>query len=733
MSARARELAARHSAILEAALDCIITIDDQGHVLEFNPAAERTFGYTREEAIGRPIDSLIIPPALRSRHRRGLSRFRATGEERVLNRRIEIEAMRSDGSTFPVELAISSVILRGRQAFTAYLRDISERRESERRLEAANERYRTLVESLPTVVYEAEFGANGAWRYVSPQIEQLLGFAPDDWLTDPTLWYNQIHVEDRQQALIQEEALLSKPIGEPVVSEYRMLTRAGRIVWVRDEAVVVADGSTPPTHMRGVILDITERKGLEARLSRHAFYDSLTGLPNRALFMERLERAIAHLHRKPNGMIAVLFLDLDNFKVVNDTLGHGAGDVMLTRVANRLVESARATDTPARLGGDEFTILLEGLNDPADALHMAARMSELLAAPMQIEGRELVTSVSVGIGLSADGKVSAEELVGQADIAMYRAKQNGTAQAQLFDAAMSEEAWRRLELERELRQAIDKGELELRYQPVVDLDSGALQQVEALVRWNHPQRGWLPPDAFVPFAETTGLITGLDHLVLRTACRQLADWIKRHPAAAQLTVAVNLSPRQFRTPGIVEVTSSALEETGLDPARLKFEITESVAVLDTETTTMLIRALKALGVGVVIDDFGVGYSGLDYVKRFDVDGIKIDRSFVAGLGKRREDTAIVAAATAFAMALDLSIVAEGIESVDQLRRLRKLGCHSGQGYLISPPVTGDAVERLLRSKGVLLPGAAEPRPTSSENAPPRRRLQPAIPAAVNTP
>ena len=523
------------------------------------------------------------------------------------------------------------MLLAGRQAFTAYLRDISERRESERRLEAANERYRTLVESLPTVVYEAEFGANGAWRYVSPQIEQLLGFPPEAWLNDPTLWYNQIHVDDRQQALIQEEALLAKPIGEPVVSEYRMLTRAGRIVWVRDEAVIVAGGSAPPTHMRGVILDITERKGLEARLSQHAFYDSLTGLPNRALFMERLERAIAHLHREPNGMIAVLFLDLDNFKVVNDTLGHGAGDVMLTRIANRLVETARAADTPARLGGDEFTILLEGLDGPADALHMAARLSEQLAAPMQIEGRDFVTTVSIGIGLSADGRVSAEELVGQADIAMYRAKQNGKAQAQLFDAAMSEEAWRRLELERELRHAIEKGELELRYQPVIDLDSGALQQVEALVRWNHPQRGWLPPDAFIPFAETTGLITGLDHLVLRTACRQLAGWIARHPAAAKLTIAVNLSPRQFRTPGIVEVTAKVLEETGLDPARLKFEITESVAVLDTETTTMLIRALKSLGVGVVIDDFGVGYSGLDYVKRFDVDGIKIDRSFVAGL------------------------------------------------------------------------------------------------------
>jgi diguanylate cyclase (GGDEF)-like protein/PAS domain S-box-containing protein len=696
----AREIEAHHSAILEAALDCIITIDHEGLVREFNPAAERTFGYRRSEVIGRTLAELIVPPALRAAHRDGLARYLSTAEAHILDRRIEMEAMRRDGTIFPVEIAVTRLELSGKPAFTAYLRDISERRDSERQLLAAEERYRNLVESLPTVVYEADFGADGAWRYVSPQIEGLLGFPPEDWLADPTLWFTQIHFDDRELALIQEHALRSKPPGQPVVSEYRMLTQTGRIVWIRDEAVVVPVDSGTPTQMRGVIVDITERKHLEAKLSRHAFYDNLTGLPNRALFMERLERAIAHRLRQSQGMIAVLFLDLDDFKVVNDTLGHAAGDSLLTTVANRLASTARPIDTPARFGGDEFTVLLEALEGPEDALQVAARLAERLAEPMEVGGRDLIVSVSIGIGITSDGLTSAEDLVSQADIAMYRAKENGKSRAQLYDIAMSKEAWRRLELERELRRAIEMGELCVHYQPVVNLHSGAIEQLEALVRWDHPERGLLQPDEFVPFAETTGLITRLDRFVLRQACSQLATWQSRYPAANELSVAVNLSPREFRAPGIVDEVSRVLHASGLDPSRLKLEITESLAMLDGGMMPLLIRGLNDLGVRVIIDDFGVGYSGLDYVKRLDVDGLKIDRSFVAGLGRRREDTAIVTAAAAFAKALDLSVVAEGIETVDQLERLRRLGCQSGQGFLISPPLTSEEIEAMLKSNRI---------------------------------
>lgn len=691
----ARDIAAHHGAILDAAFDCIITIDEQGSVLEFNRAAERTFGYSREEAVGRPIHELIVPVHLRQAHRRGLRRFRRTGQARILGHPVETEAMRRDGSIFPAELAISSVELDGRMAFTAHLRDISGRRDAEQQLRSAKERYRALVESLPTVVYEADFGAAGAWRYVSPQIEALLGFPAQAWLDDPTLWFNQIHPDDRPTAMVQEQALRAKPAGEAVVSEYRMLTKSGRLVWIRDEAVLVPGADDAAVQMRGLIIDITERKRLEAKLSRHAFYDSLTGLPNRALFMERLERAIAHRRRQEEGQIGVLFLDLDNFKVINDTLGHAAGDALLTSVASRLSAALRPMDTPARFGGDEFTILVEALESPAEALRIAARVAERLAEPIQLGERELVTTVSIGIGISVDGLASADELVSQADIAMYRAKENGKAQVQLFDVAMSKQAWQRLELERELRRAIDGGELRVHFQPIVDLETKAITSLEALARWQHPQRGLLEPAEFVPFAEVAGLITRLDDWVMRAACAQLADWRRRLPGADGIAVAVNLSPRHFRMPGVVEATDEVLRASGLPPACLHLEITESAAMLDNELMPQLMRGLHRLGVRVLIDDFGVGYSGLDYVKRLPVDGLKIDRAFVAGLGVRREDSAIVSAAAAFAQALGLTIVAEGIETPDQWDRLRALGCHYGQGFLISPPLDPAAMEELL--------------------------------------
>jgi PAS domain S-box-containing protein len=311
-----RDSAARESAILESALDCIITIDHSGIVREFNPAAERTFGYTRSEVIGTEMAEMLIPPNLREAHRRGLARYMSTGEGPVIGRRIEIEAMRRDGSIFPVELAISRVGIPGTPMFTAYLRDISDRVESDRQLRAAEERYRSLVESLPAVVYLADFGAEGAWQYVSPQIEALLGFTPEAWLGDPANWLRQVHPEDRELVLAREDAFRSSTRGQSAVSEYRMLKRSGEVVWIRDEAVLVPVDTGRPVQMRGVIVDITERKNLEDKLSRHAFYDTLTGLPNRTLFMERLEHAIARRARGSDDLLAVLFLDIDDFKVI---------------------------------------------------------------------------------------------------------------------------------------------------------------------------------------------------------------------------------------------------------------------------------------------------------------------------------------------------------------------------------------------------------------------------------
>ncbi len=691
---------ARTRSILEAALDCIISIDHRGIVQEFNPAAERTFGYARDEVVGRELAEMIVPPALRDAHRRGIERYLESSVPHVLGKRIEVDAMRSDGSTFPIELAISRVEGPGAPSFTAYLREITGRLESELQLRAADERYRTLVEHLPAVVYVAEAGGAGAWSYVSPQIETTLGFTPEEWMADPDLWARQLHPDDRDAVIAADEATLARRAEATLVSEYRILTKTGDLVWVRDEMVAIAVEHGRPTQIRGVMVDITERKQLEERLTQHAFYDTLTGLPNRVLFMERLEHALARQERSRPGSVAVMFLDVDDFKVINDTLGHGPGDRVLAAIGARLASVARRIDTPARFGGDEFTLLLEDMDSLEDVTAVAERVAEQFVEPFRVDDHELTLSASLGIAIATDGSITGEELVRHADIAMYRAKENGKSRFEIYHEQLSVAAWRRLELESELRRALERGEFRVHFQPIVQLADERLSGIEALIRWEHPQRGLLNPAEFVPFAESSGLIVPIDRFVLGEACRQLAAWDRDGAVQVdELTVSVNLSAREFRAPGIVETIADVLATTGLDPGRLKIEITESVTLLDGEVTTAILEGIGRLGVHLVIDDFGIGYSGLDYVKRFAVDALKIDRSFVAGLGLEREDTAIVSATIAFAHALGLSVTAEGIETSEQLRLLRELGCEAGQGYLFSRPVPAHELRGRLLGRG----------------------------------
>ena len=692
----ARRSEARKGAILESALDCVITIDHLGFVHEFNPAAERTFGYAKADAVGRELAELIVPPHLRDAHRRGIAHYLVTGEGPVLDRRIEIEAMRADGSLFPVELAISRVDLPGSPVFTAYVRDISERIGAERRLRDAEERYRTLVERLPAVVYIADFGSGEEWRYVSPQIEAMLGFTPAEWLADRTLWARQMHPADLELVTAADEQLRSNPGGERSASEYRMSTRDGEVVWIRDEATLIPADGDRPAQLQGVMIDITERKRLEERLTHQAFYDPLTGLPNRALFIERLDHALVRAARRPDDLVAVLFLDIDDFKVINDTLGHAAGDLLLAAVSKRLTAGSRPGDTAARFGGDEFTILLEDVTGGVDEVaRIAGRIAGRLAAPIEIGDRRLTVSASIGIAIASSTEDRAEDLVRQADVAMYRAKQNGKAGHEIYDEKMSVEVWRRLELERDLRRAIDGGELVVFYQPILDLETGEITEVEALVRWEHPERGLLQPADFIPFAESTGLILEIDRFVLERACRQAREWQRRDGPDRVLAVGVNLSGREFRVPGIVGAVADVLASTGLPSASLKLEITETVMMLEGDTAESIIRGLTGLGARVVIDDFGVGYSALNYLRRFAADTLKVDRSFVAGLGRNRADGAIITATIALARALDLSVTAEGIETREQLGLLRELGCDRGQGYLFSPAVPADELTAML--------------------------------------
>jgi diguanylate cyclase (GGDEF)-like protein len=430
------------------------------------------------------------------------------------------------------------------------------------------------------------------------------------------------------------------------------------------------------------------------QLTRQAFRDALTGLPNRALFMDRLSHGLTRARRR-HEHVAVLFLDLDRFKVINDTLGHTVGDQLLVEVSNRLGSSLRPGDTVARLGGDEFGLLLEDVADAETAELVALRIEAELAKPLSFEGREVFVTASIGIALSSERLGTPEEVLRDADLAMYHAKAKGKARHEIFDGTMSAPALDRMDLEMDLRSAIANRDFRLHYQPILRLETGRIVEVEALIRWQHEKRGLLQPDAFIGLTEETGLIVPIGQWVLTEACRQARAWQIEFPRAPALGMSVNLSAKQFQNPKLVEEITDALTMSGLDPACLKLEITESVVMQDVPATLAKLHELKDLGIRLAIDDFGTGYSSLGYLKRFPVDTLKIDRSFVKGLSHEGGDSAIVRAVVTVAKSLNMDVTAEGIETEQQRLELKALGCDLGQGFLFGRPTTPEHLKPLL--------------------------------------
>ncbi|MBA3533786.1 MAG: EAL domain-containing protein, partial [Ardenticatenales bacterium] len=436
---------------------------------------------------------------------------------------------------------------------------------------------------------------------------------------------------------------------------------------------------------------ISERKAFEEQLAHHAFHDTLTGLPNRTLFHDRVERALARAVRQGH-YIAILFLDLDRFKVVNDSLGHGLGDELLIQVAQRLQDCVDEESTVARLGGDEFTILLEKVTDVTHATHVAERIATALRAPVTLEHRTLFITTSIGIVLNGSEHSRPDDLLRDADVAMYRAKARGKAQYEVYDASMNTQALERLELETDLRQAVERGEFEIYYQPLVLHGSpsegtpGRIIGTEALIRWQHPRHGLVSPGKFIPLAEEMGLILPMGQWILKEACQQLRKWQRAFPGDPPLLVSVNLSARQFQQATLVAQIAQVLQESSLLPKCLKLEITESVLMEDAAATLETLRRLKELGVQLSVDDFGTGYSSLSYLKRFPIDMLKIDRSFVQGLEDKSGDRAIVLAIISLAHTLNLEVIAEGVETRQQATILHEMGCKIGQGYYFARPM-----------------------------------------------
>jgi diguanylate cyclase (GGDEF)-like protein/PAS domain S-box-containing protein len=542
-------------------------------------------------------------------------------------------------------------------------------------------------------VYEP--GVNGQCLYISPSIERVLGYSQDDWISDGGLWDRLLHPEDADR-VISNEAECARS-GEFLVQEYRISRADGRVVWIRDEMTVVRghDGQSDPLFF-GVFLDVTDRKRMEAELERLALYDSLTGLPNRALFNDRLNQAVER--RGAAQATAVYFLDVDRFKRINDSLGHAAGDEVLREVAARVQRMLRPEDTVARFGGDEFTVLCESVGGVLEAVGVADRLQREIAQPLRAGGAELRLSASIGIALAEPGEhVECSRLVEDADAAMYRAKERGGARTELFDVAMRERAVTALSIEQELQHGLERGELRLFYQPLVSLTSGEIVGAEALIRWQHPERGLLAPDSFLPVAEESGLIVEVGAWAVGEACRRLRDWDRRNGGPSPFGLAVNLSARELTHPDVVSTVLNAVRRSALEPGRLTIEVTESTAMADRDSGFRALRELSTAGVRIAIDDFGTGYSSLDHLREMPADILKIDRSFVAGMTANSPDSALVAAAIAMGRALEMEVVAEGIETSEQVADLRELGCPLGQGYLFARPLPPEEIDSLLGS------------------------------------
>jgi diguanylate cyclase (GGDEF)-like protein/PAS domain S-box-containing protein len=555
---------------------------------------------------------------------------------------------------------------------------------------------RTLLDQLPAILYISEVGVEGRWLYVSAGAEAILGFSPSEWVDDPGLWARQMHPDDRARIFAREESL-----AEPTMpDEYRLRHRDGRTVWVRDEAALATDAEGR-LRWHGVISDVTDRKLAEAELERRAdviryqaVHDPLTSLPNRALFQDRLVQALA----RPGAQIAVVLLDIDNFKLVNDSLGHSAGDELLMKIAPRLQTALRPGDTIARLGGDEFVVLLDRIPDERSAASVAERIVAAFEAPFELSAGEHFAKASLGIAIAGAEGSEPASLIRDADAAMYQAKARGRARFEIFDRAMRARSVERLSVENDLRRALMRQELHVVYQPIVSLRDSSIVSVEALLRWEHPTRGLLLPADFIAVAEESGLIEPIGRFVLDTACSQAARWHALRPDARPLGIAVNLSVRQFTQRALEATVAATLAESGVEPSSLCLEITESVLLEEPQGVADTIRRLSRLGVRFVLDDFGTGYSSLAYLSGLPIDGLKVDQSFVRALGTDERSTAITTAIVRMAQALSLEVIAEGVEAAHQLRALRALRCELGQGFLFHGALTAEAIAELLQAE-----------------------------------
>jgi len=682
-----RRAVVTNQALIDAIPDLIVRVNQDGVYLDAILSDNMKSLFPPDDFIGKCMSDVHEPEFVQERMYYVKQAFQ-TGKIQFHEYQLLI-----DGNCHYEE---ARLFVSGENEVTMLIRDMTERKQSEIAVQESEERYRLLAENINDLV--CLHHPDGRYLYVSPSCEALLGYRYDEMLgQDP---YSFFHPDDCDR--IRQQVHIRAMKGQIIPIIYRMRQKSGDYIWFETLTKPITDARGQIVQLQTTSRDVTKRVQVQNQLEHDALHDALTGLPNRHLLIERLELSIHRAKRLDNYHFAVLFLDLDRFKVVNDSLGHLAGDKLLIAIAQRLQATVSGIDFIARLGGDEFVILLDEIKDIQEAIHNTERILAELQIPLMIEGREVYTTCSVGIVLGTKDYTHASHLLRDADIAMYRAKNKGKARYEIFDVEMHMQALHRMHLENDLRRAIKCQEFVLHYQPIIQLDNGYLVGFEALIRWQHPSQGLKYPDGFIGVAEEIGMITALDYWALRTACQQLTEWQTTFPNLPKLKISVNLSAQDLQRSNLLEEVDRILAQTHIDSHCLTLEITESMLIEDIQSTILLLSQLKARAIQISIDDFGTGYSSLSYLHRLPIDNLKVDRSFVNQMQEGKRNHQIVETIATLSAQLELDAIAEGIETQQQLELLQQLGYKFGQGYLFSRPLRLEAVEALLASNNLYL-------------------------------